>query len=215
MIKEGNLGITYDSIDTETFVSLGIVFLIIYRIGLFLYSIYDWLADDGEWCHCLLVFLDLYVHIPLYESLCDTQSVPTLRAQRKAEKRDIKKQSETQIEMGTANDNDVSDVDSEQASVDIARAFRSTDGCEPAPNENGQILPEPSDTLMYVQLAESIAESMPMIVLQSVFIIQSANDDYLKSVSLLITFSVIANLCTISSDFVWLDSSKVCGLYSK
>eukprot|EP01083_Nonionella_stella_P005991 17328_1 len=69
---------------------------------------------------------------------------------------------------------------------------------------------EPADKQFFVQLAEAITESMPQIVLQSVFIIRSANDEGLSvsdsgSNVLLLMLSIIASLFSISNKFVKVD----------
>ena len=60
-----------------------------------------------------------------------------------------------------------------------------------------------------MQLIEGVLESMPEGILQSVFIIRSANDDYLlrneATVFGLTILSIIASICSITSKYIWID----------
>merc|ERR1712154_22400 len=62
-----------------------------------------------------------------------------------------------------------------------------------------------------VQLIESIFESLPQIVLQSVFLIKSQNDDKLKANSniYLVAISLAASLFSIANKCIWMDKDCV------
>ena len=65
---------------------------------------------------------------------------------------------------------------------------------------------EPHHIQFFLQLGESITESMPQIMLQSVFIIRSYNDERIpRDDLLLISFSVLASLISIANKYVYLD----------
>eukprot|EP01083_Nonionella_stella_P109816 320665_1 len=69
---------------------------------------------------------------------------------------------------------------------------------------------EPQKNQMFVQLGEAITESMPQMVLQSVFLIRSVNDPhmFLSSNIGLLLFSVLASLFSIASKLVWYDKEQ-------
>eukprot|EP01084_Bolivina_argentea_P240020 403304_1 len=70
---------------------------------------------------------------------------------------------------------------------------------------------EPSKLQYACMLAESAVESMPQVVLQSVFIIRSANDPNLAANSnlFLVLLSLIASILSISNKFFVLDKASV------
>eukprot|EP01083_Nonionella_stella_P098250 276217_1 len=73
---------------------------------------------------------------------------------------------------------------------------------------------EPSVTQKMVQFSESIIESMPQIILQTVFLIRSVNDAGLKSTlggsgMYLIVLSIIASVLSVANKFIWLDKAAV------
>eukprot|EP01083_Nonionella_stella_P145725 457171_1 len=70
---------------------------------------------------------------------------------------------------------------------------------------------EPSPRQKLIQLTESIFESLPQVVLQSVFIIRSWNDKQLKrnNVMSLVAMSLVASLFSISSKYFWVDGDAV------
>eukprot|EP00486_Rosalina_sp_Unknown_P015030 CAMPEP_0201593720 /NCGR_PEP_ID=MMETSP0190_2-20130828/191242_1 /ASSEMBLY_ACC=CAM_ASM_000263 /TAXON_ID=37353 /ORGANISM="Rosalina sp." /LENGTH=147 /DNA_ID=CAMNT_0048053023 /DNA_START=187 /DNA_END=627 /DNA_ORIENTATION=- len=75
-----------------------------------------------------------------------------------------------------------------------------------ADSDDGEI--KADEGLYYVQVGESVIESMPMILLQSVFIIRSYNDPRLTGDDLiLIGFSVIASLFSVANKYVGLDEN--------
>eukprot|EP01084_Bolivina_argentea_P019310 35919_1 len=92
--------INYDSVDMKTFFWCGITFLIIYRIGILLYAVYELCDGDGEWYHIILVLLDLYIFVVVYESFNEAQGIITKNAQRrKANKIRKKQKRQKEIEM--------------------------------------------------------------------------------------------------------------------
>eukprot|EP01084_Bolivina_argentea_P284002 486575_1 len=199
MMKEKSPDTNYESVDMEIFFWCGIAFLILYRLGLLLFALYEWcVSGDGESYYVLLVFVDLYIFVAVYESFSGAQGIITSNAAKRAKNREIKmkkkaeevnKQLETAIEMGNI-----------AAAKNIATQIQQEQEIEPA------------DKQMYIQLAESVFESMPQIILQSVFIIRSANDISLKNdgsnISLML-FSVFASLFSISNKFVWADKESI------
>eukprot|EP01083_Nonionella_stella_P002235 6438_1 len=199
MEKEQKPGKDYRSVDMKSFFWCGVAFLIIFRVGMLLWSIYQWYSGDGEWYYVLLVLLDLFIFVIVYESFSDAQGVMTKNAQRRkenAERKKKKRDEKIDKELEQA-------VDEGQISGDKAAQIK-------AALDEAEV--EPSDAQMALQLCESVTESMPQIVLQSVFIIRSANDKDLtadgSNIGLLL-FSVLASLFSISNKFVWMDKDNV------
>ena len=83
----------------------------------------------------------------------------------------------------------------------------------PRPWKDGEDDYRPGDSQKTVQLVEGVLESMPEVILQSVFIIRSANDEWLVqqegTVFGLIILSIIASICSISNKYVWMDELMV------
>eukprot|EP01083_Nonionella_stella_P146274 459867_1 len=200
--EDEDLNINYESVDMSTFFWCGIAFLIVYRVIMLMMALYAWLDEDedGEWYHVLLVIIDLYIFLMVYESFSEANGVITKNAERKQKNAERKKQKrheaidkqlQVAVEMGQISTNEVK-------AIQIAL--------------NDELAIEPTERQMILQLIESITESMPQIVLQSVFIIRSANDLRLvadgSNIDLLL-FSVFASLFSISNKFVYLDRSAV------
>eukprot|EP01084_Bolivina_argentea_P174282 301909_1 len=70
---------------------------------------------------------------------------------------------------------------------------------------------EPTDQQKMVQLFEAILESLPQVVLQSVFIIRSFNDERIKNNGnlILVGVSLAASLFSIANKYTWLDKNGV------
>eukprot|EP01083_Nonionella_stella_P110948 325060_1 len=181
----------YESVDMKTFFWCGIAFLIVFRVLILLFSILKWFDGDGEWYHVLFVLFDLYIFVLVYESFNEAHGIITKNAERRQRNAERKKQRQEAMEICTdkAQHTQIALVDE----VEI----------EPA---GGQIA---------LQLLEAATESMPQIVLQSVFIIRSANDQQLvdggSNIGLLL-FSVLASLFSTSNKFVWMDKEFVCDI---
>eukprot|EP01084_Bolivina_argentea_P019312 35921_1 len=196
--------INYDSVDMKTFFWCGITFLIIYRIGILLYAVYELCDGDGEWYHIILVLLDLYIFVVVYESFNEAQGIITKNAQRrKANKIRKKQKRQKEIEMNQP----VKEIEMGQITND------KTVDTKPVIYMSEEVEIEPVDTQMYMQLFEAVTESMPQIVIQSVFIIRSANDEILAESGSnigLLSLSILASLLSISNKYAWLDKSEDC-----
>eukprot|EP01083_Nonionella_stella_P178806 632847_1 len=185
----------YESVDMESFFWCGVTFLIVFRVGMLMWSVFEWCRSDGEWWHILLVLVDLYIFVVVYESFQAANDVITDNAakrKRNAEKRKQKRQEEIDKKLELAVDaGDISTAQAKEIKAEMVKEV------------------EPGEAQMILQLCEAVTESMPQIVLQSVFIIRSANDTKLSadggSNLALLLFSVLASLFSISSKFVWLD----------
>merc|ERR1712228_327579 len=70
---------------------------------------------------------------------------------------------------------------------------------------------EPSGRQKFVQLLESIFESLPQVVLQSVFLIRAQNDEKLKENTslILVGLSLGASIFSIANKFTWIDADCV------
>eukprot|EP01084_Bolivina_argentea_P109422 195591_1 len=69
----------------------------------------------------------------------------------------------------------------------------------------------PSPKQKIIQLAESVFESLPQVILQAVFIIRSNNDPRLRENSsiYLVAVSLIASILSVTNKFIWLDREGV------
>eukprot|EP01083_Nonionella_stella_P096243 270481_1 len=175
----------YQSVDMEVFFWTGVSFLAVYRVCLLCWSLYDWLDnEEGEWYHVLLVLVDLYIFVAVYESFMEAQEIITSNARKRRYNAEKKQK---------------------------ARAEKSTDNSTEYDAEE-EIELDLLGKQFLVQLGEVISESLPQIVLQSVFIIRSANDALLVDGSdiYLIMLSVIGSLLSISNKYVFLDKHAVC-----
>eukprot|EP01083_Nonionella_stella_P029685 81649_1 len=191
----------YDSVDMKAFFWCGISFLLFYRILMLILSVFRWLDEDdeGEWYHVLLVLIDLYIFAFIYESFNEANGIITKNAERRQKNAQRKKQKREEI--------------NKQLEIAVEKGQISTDKAEAiqiALNDEVEI--EPGDAQMFVQMLEAVTESMPQIVLQSVFLIRSANDSSEQlaegSNMDLLLFSVLASLFSISNKFVWLDKAR-------
>eukprot|EP01083_Nonionella_stella_P029686 81651_1 len=199
MKDEEDPNIDYESVDMKTFFWCGIAFLSVYRVLILMQAVYRWLHEDqdGQWYYVLLVLIDLYIFVIVYDSFNEANGIITKNAerrqknaQRKKQKREeINKQLEVAIEMGQISTD-------KAAKIQIAL--------------NDQVEIEPTEDQGMLQMVEAVTESMPQIVLQSVFLIRSANDSSEQlaegSNMDLLLFSVLASLFSISNKFVWADT---------
>ena len=88
-----------------------------------------------------------------------------------------------------------------------------------SPNWNSNQLPEMSAECgpcqKGVQLTEAVLESLPEVIMQSVFMIRSVNDPYLRNLEkgsdlfLLIIISIIASIISVTNKYVWIDDFMV------
>eukprot|EP01084_Bolivina_argentea_P279000 476906_1 len=187
----------FESVDMKTFLWCGVAFLIVYRVGLLGMALAQWFSNEGEWYYLFLVLLDLYIFVIVYESFNKAQGIISKNAEKRAinkkkkHEKAIQKHLEHAIEAGTITKDQAQRIQfGLQEVVEI----------------------EPAETQMIVQLMESVTESMPQIVLQSVFLIRSQNDPLLKESGAnfgLIMFSVLASLFSISNKYVWMDKEFV------
>eukprot|EP01084_Bolivina_argentea_P271490 461993_1 len=70
---------------------------------------------------------------------------------------------------------------------------------------------KPSPKQKVIQLCEAMAESLPQVVLQSVFIMRGYNDPVLRNDNTiyLVGFSLLASMLSITNKFIWLDEECV------
>eukprot|EP01084_Bolivina_argentea_P131682 232407_1 len=165
----------------------GIAFLIVYRIGSALWVGYwKFYQHDDElyYYDFILIALDLFIFRMVYESAIQAQTAIAENIEirkRKKQQKDTEKQLEMQVENAK-----VLSVQPEEQDV------------------------EPGDNQMMTQMGESVLESLPQIVLQSVFIIRSGNDDKLNDGNIILIFlSVLASLTSIANKFIYFDKDEV------
>eukprot|EP01083_Nonionella_stella_P223828 797280_1 len=190
----------YESVDMAVFFWTGISFLALYRLCLLCWTIYDW--SDAKWYHLLLILLDLYIFVTVYESFMDAQGIITENARKRRNNtvKKLKQRSEKTTE------EEIEPTKNAEKKLK-QRAEKIT---KPVQFDVEEEI-EPAEKQFLVQLCEAIFESMPQIVLQSVFVIRSENETMLQNGSniYLIMFSVIASLLSISNKFVFMDKEQV------
>eukprot|EP01083_Nonionella_stella_P163284 536949_1 len=220
MEKEADpdLDIDYISLDMKSFFWCGITFLIVYRVGILMQAIFQLYDGDGEWYYVLLVLLDLYIFVVVYESFNEANGVLTKNAQKRRRNAERKaKERQEEIEKRLKEEREKAAAAMQPTNVD--EGGQNPD-VQPTVVESVEFLKrrkaalefqevEPGRAQMALQLLEAVTESMPQIVLQSVFLIRSGNHPGLgeeggSNVTLLL-FSVMASLLSISNKFVWLD----------
>eukprot|EP01083_Nonionella_stella_P067822 179659_1 len=67
---------------------------------------------------------------------------------------------------------------------------------------------EPTSKQKAIQLNESIFESLPQVILQTVFIVRSWNDTLNPSSLYLVSISLIASVFSVANKYVWLDKDS-------
>eukprot|EP01084_Bolivina_argentea_P194760 334228_1 len=189
MMDEKNGIRDYNSVNMELFFWFAISFMLLYRIVMIIAILYYYFTDEGDLYDVILVLLDIYIFKAVYISFDDARETISDNAEKRKKKQQTKnpkKQKETQtqmeIEMTPSNTQTISDLD-EYIVQEI----------------------EPADVQQTAQLAEAVFEAMPQIILQSIFVIRSANDKELAAASsndILIMLSIIASLFSVSNKFI-------------
>eukprot|EP01083_Nonionella_stella_P131735 400438_1 len=177
--------VDYKSVDMEVFFWTGITFLIVYRFCLFCWCVLAWLFgddDDGRWYHPLLVLCDLYIFATVYESFTNAKKIVIKNAKTRLHNLEVLRQLQAKTKGVSKTKVKLDSL------VDV----------------------EPVSKQYSVQFGEAILESMPQIVLQSVFMVRSANARGLNEESnvLLLMLSVIASLISISNKYVYVDRQE-------
>eukprot|EP01084_Bolivina_argentea_P059891 109410_1 len=197
----------YQSVDMTVFFWCGITFLLVYRfitLGAVVLSFCCKNADlfdlKSHWYDILLVLLDVYIFKAVYESIQEAQDTisDNIRARQQKKSQKQCKQIELQIKSGNVVEKDNNEtVESDKDTTD-------------ATVKNTETITEKEIELHAIQsimqFGESVTESMPQIMLQSVFVIRSANEPKLRDTDIvLILLSIIASLISISNKFLWID----------
>ena len=194
----------YESVDMEIFFWCGIAFLALYRIMLFGVLLFFKCdkrgADDIAWVDLLLVILHLYVFKTVYLSYKGAQE----KIKKNIEAREKNKQ------IRANSDSQATEPNPEAGSTTIV----ATKEAQPPKIKEEEI---DVDELQWIALLiESVTESLPQIMLQSVFIIRSYNDSELQNTEIwLLLLSVFASLLSISSKFVKWDADEGAFAYKR
>eukprot|EP01084_Bolivina_argentea_P273134 465191_1 len=197
MKMEQNNERDFNTLNMAVFFWSGLAFVLIYRLLMLLGAIitgwcgYD--DDNTKWYDPILVLFDVYILKFVYISFKEAK--PALEAKRekrrkKSEGKKLQKEVEMQMETNKTAEKKASDAGTTKNVKDDETADEETI--------------EPVETQTILLALEAVMESMPQIVLQSVFLIRSANDDYLKiegSNDLLMILSIIASLISISNKY--------------
>ena len=178
----------YESVDMEIFFWCGIAFLALYRVMLFGFLLIMVIKGDSyvEWFDPILVPLEMYVFRTVYLSYNDAQKV--------IKKNVMIRQQRKQFVTPTGSAAGSSSTNATPTTTKLP--------------EEGKI---EVNLIQYLCLmAESVTESLPQIMLQSVFIIRSYNDPKLRDGNIwLLLISVFASLLSITDKFVTIDEDQV------
>eukprot|EP01083_Nonionella_stella_P251383 867381_1 len=188
MKQEEDPNTDYESVNMKSFFWCGVASLILYRVMVALWMIVNLLSGDPrfKWHHVLLALFDLYTFVVVYKSFNAAHGIITQNAE--IRQKNAERKNEVAVETGKSTDKD--------QEIEIAL--------------EDEVEIEPIQDQMVLQFLESITESMPQIVLQSVFIIKSANGANIAGSNTgLLLLSVLASLFSISNKFVWGDKDRV------
>eukprot|EP01084_Bolivina_argentea_P299552 516356_1 len=202
--EKNNDDIDYVSVNMKAFFWTGIALIIFYRLSLFIIIAINNLfaPDDYQWTDLILVIFDLYIFKAVWISF--KKAKPTLKENA------AKRQRNNQF-----NNADTSDVKTEtQPDTNIELEIKHKMDKNKAVNVKKEKYEhvEPEEQQITLQFVETITESVPQIVLQSVFMIRSANDPILSKENnsdLLIILSIIGSLITISNKYARNDKEHV------
>ena len=180
LMKEEQDGIyEYDAVDMKIYFWCGVTFLILYRVVMFALLCWAFFqGDDIKFYDPLLLLLHLYVFRAAYLSYKDNEKEIEKRKQAKDSKA-TPATSDPETGSATAVTPKIDELDIEMSLMQFTAL-----------------------------LLESGFESLPQIILQSVFIIRSYNDERLRTDSIwLLGLSIIASLVSISDKFVTADET--------
>jgi hypothetical protein len=191
MVDEQN-GNDYESVDMEVFFWCGMTFLALYRVVLFVSLVFLACCDDDDndfkWYDPILVLLEVYVFRTVYMSVKEAQPTMEFNKVTRAKPKHPQAPSESITETQAGVTSDVTEEEEEEEEMPI----------------------RVSDAQSYAQLAESVTESLPQILLQSVFVIRSYNEEQLRADDIwLLLLSIFASLLSINDKFVSIDEDNV------
>eukprot|EP01084_Bolivina_argentea_P194759 334227_1 len=182
----------YNSVNMELYFWLGISFMSLYKIFMVIGTIHWYRVGlyDSNWYDPILVIFDVYIFKTVYISFKNSREIISNNAEKRKKKQQRKKQkkqpieTQTQIEIEMASSNTQTTTDLDDDDVEEIR---------------------PSHDQRDAQMAETIFEAIPQIILQSTFVIRSVNDDELEAATsndILIMASIIASLVSISNRYI-------------
>eukprot|EP01083_Nonionella_stella_P002236 6439_1 len=123
----------YESVDMKSFFWCGVTFLIVFRVGMLIWSIYQWLNGDGEWYYILLALLDLFIFVLVYESFNKAQGVITTNAQRRKQNAERKKKKRQEnMDKKLKQDVELGHIQARRAAAIRTRAIMENSEVEPA-----------------------------------------------------------------------------------
>ena len=192
----------YESVDMAVFFWCGLAFLALYRVILFITTLYGYFMEEGfNWYDPILVVLHLYVFRTVHESYNEAQETIKKNIKTREKNKQIRAKSVSQT---TSSTEAPSNPDGEAGSTPTA----TTEAPIKEKLQKEEDI-EADGWQASVLLIESVTESLPQIMLQSVFIIRSYNDPKLQDTNIwLLLLSVFASLLSISDKFVKFDGAQ-------
>eukprot|EP00484_Ammonia_sp_Unknown_P007800 CAMPEP_0197081032 /NCGR_PEP_ID=MMETSP1384-20130603/214431_1 /TAXON_ID=29189 /ORGANISM="Ammonia sp." /LENGTH=451 /DNA_ID=CAMNT_0042519923 /DNA_START=17 /DNA_END=1369 /DNA_ORIENTATION=+ len=205
LMKDEQAGRNYVSVDMEVFFWCGVSFLLFYRlctlIGvIFLVYVHE---PNFVWYDAVLALFDVYIFKTVYLSFKQAHDAMSKNAEIRKARAEQKKLEQQKQAVDPAHANETKQ-DPEAPQPPPAKATAAVGTVKEI---------EPDDLQKILQIAESITESMPQIMLQSVFVIRSYNDVLLRYSDdnnlLLISLSILASLISIANKFVGFDRDEM------
>eukprot|EP01084_Bolivina_argentea_P020693 38476_1 len=189
----------YQSVNMKSFFWTGIAFLILYRAATVVFLAFATGCSCSDrylyWFDYILSILDLLILRMVYISAKEAQVTIAKNIQKRKKKKE-QKETEKQVEMQIKNSEETADIEQPQKEVQY---YDPEDE-----NEEGCYRSQ-----MIAQTIEATVESMPQIILQSVFAIRSANEDKLKGGNIILIFlSIVASLISVANKFVFFDKDE-------
>eukprot|EP01084_Bolivina_argentea_P072837 132226_1 len=207
----------YESVDMVVFFWCGITFILLYRVVLAVLTAYmafcGYYSYEYDWYDFLLVLGDVFIFKAVYTSFSDAQDTILENIEKRQQKQEAKRKQQEkenkkkEQEILKQLELDLKELEKELEDIEFTQDLELIDWDAYIEEEI-----EPAKTQFVAQVMESITESLPQIILQSVFIIRAANDTSLKeagSNTVLIMLSIIASLCSIANRFAYLDRPGV------
>ena len=197
MLNEAEPDVNYESVDMSVFFYGGLVFMLLFRVATILFIIFgrDEIDHDISWWDYALALMDMFILRTVFESFKEASK---MIQNNQVRLRDIRTESNHKDVLIETNNVRFGSVDTFQTKS-ISNKNIVLDDCEPV------------ECQQMVQLIESVTESMPQVILQSVFLIRSLNDPTLKqdANNILIGTSLIASLLSITTKFGFVDGEDV------
>ena len=216
--KNERNGFNYDNIDMKVFFWCGIASLILYKIVNIYVSIRH---NCNPIIMGILSIFELSIFVFIYDSFNDVQSKMNEYYEIEKKKHQLKHQMKSKIQLHATNSDIKSNI---PVTINNKLSAERTETLPPKQslNElNEQIASiikniKPSDGQFWIQFFEGIFESMPQMILQSVFLVRSYNTSLGEDSNLiLVIISLIGSVLSISTKLIANDTDLLSSTTNK